>query len=81
MTEKTHMKIVGKRTGKFPPSLENADVLQKTMQQLRGVKGLCPRGVYRFKSFEEAHEWMIKMLARADNRGLGATLQKDESNS
>ena len=81
MAEKTYMKIVGKRTGQFATSPENADVLQKTMRQLRGGKGLCPRGVYRFKSFEEAHEWMIKMLARADNRGLGATLQKDESNS
>jgi hypothetical protein len=25
----------------------------------------CPKGVYRFKSHEEADAWMIKMLARS----------------
>jgi hypothetical protein len=65
MQEKTQMKIVGKRSGKFAPTPENANVLQNTMRQLRGNKGICPRDVYRFESFEEAHEWMIKMLARS----------------
>ncbi len=43
--------------------------LQKTANQLRlsfGQGGICPRGVYRFNSHEEADEWMMKMLvARA----------------
>jgi hypothetical protein len=65
MNEKSRMKIVGKRSGQFAPSPENANVLQNTMRQLRRGKGLCPRGVYRFKSFEEAHEWMIKMIAQS----------------
>ncbi len=65
MKKNTLMKVVGKRSGQFAPSLENAEVLQNTMRQLRGGRGICPRGVYRFKSFEEAHEWMIKMLAQS----------------
>lgn len=65
MNKKPEMKIVGKRSGQFAPSPENANALQNTMRQLRGGKGLCPRGVYRFKSFEEAHEWMIKMIAQS----------------
>lgn len=65
MKEDTHIKIVGKRSGQFAPSLENADVLLRTMRQLRGGRGICPRGVYRFESFEEAHEWMIKMIAQS----------------
>ena len=59
------IKIVGKRSGKTAPTLENANTLLKTMQQLRGGAGICPRGVYRFKTFEEADEWMMKMLAQS----------------
>jgi len=59
------IKIVGRRSGKTAPTLENANTLLKTMQQLRGGVGICPRGVYRFKTFEEADEWMIKMLAQS----------------
>jgi hypothetical protein len=59
------IKIVGRRSGQIAPTLENARVLLRTMRQLRGGKGICPRGVYRFKTFEEADEWMIKMIARS----------------
>jgi hypothetical protein len=59
------MKVVGRRAGKTAPTLENANTLLKTMQQLRGGKGICPRGVYRFKTFEEADEWMMKMLTQS----------------
>lgn len=65
MKEKKRMKIIGKRSGQTAPTLENANVLQNTMRQLRGNKGICPRGVYRFGSFEEAHEWMVEMIARS----------------
>jgi hypothetical protein len=27
-------------------------------------RGICPRGVFRFRTFEEADEWMLKMMAR-----------------
>lgn len=29
-----------------------------------GVLDAYPRGVYRFDSFEEADEWMVRMMAR-----------------
>ncbi len=38
--------------------------LQRTMARLRGDGALVPRGVYRFRTFEEAEEWMITMMAR-----------------
>jgi hypothetical protein len=38
--------------------------LQGTMAALRRTGALVPRGVYRFLSFDEADEWMIRMTAR-----------------
>lgn len=63
--EPSKIKIVGKRSGKIAPTLENVTILIDTMRQLRGGRGICPRGVYRFKTFEEADEWMLKMIARS----------------
>jgi hypothetical protein len=63
--EPQKLKIVGKRSGIIAPTLENAETLLNTMRQLRGGRGICPRGVYRFKTFEEADEWMLKMIARS----------------
>jgi len=65
MKEKTSdwkMKVVGRRKG-FDPSSDAADEWLRSIERLRGHAGICPRGVYRFKTFEEADEWMIKMLA------------------
>jgi hypothetical protein len=61
----THIKILGRRSGQIATSPEDANALLHTVRQLRGDRGICPRGVYRFESFEEAHAWMIKMLARS----------------
>jgi len=37
-----------------------------TDTQRKAVAGLrVPRGVYRFKTHEEADEWMVKMLAQS----------------
>ncbi|MBA2435830.1 MAG: hypothetical protein H0V54_12250 [Chthoniobacterales bacterium] len=44
---------------------------QKTANQLRrsfGHGGLCPKGVFRFRSHEEANAWMMKMLAQSARR-------------
>lgn len=65
MKDFSSIKIIGRRSGKIAPTPENANVLLHTMRQLRGGKGICPRGVYRFKTFEEADEWMIKMIAKS----------------
>lgn len=31
---------------------------------LRGDKPFLPRGVHRFRSFEESEEWTLRMLTR-----------------
>ena len=54
-------KQVGKRKS-WNPSLGEADRWQKTVQQLRGEIGVCKRGLYKFKTFEEADQWMEAMI-------------------
>jgi hypothetical protein len=63
--DEAKIKIAGKRSGGIAPTLENAETLLNTMRLLRGGRGICPRGVYRFKTFEEADEWMLKMIAQS----------------
>ena len=56
------MKIVGQRRsrGAWP----DADRLMRTVITLRGSKPFMPKGVYRFRSFEEAQQWAVRMMAR-----------------
>ncbi len=42
--------------------LKDIDILQNTMNQLRGC-GLIPKGLYRFRTHEEADEWMMRQIA------------------
>ena len=57
------MKVVGRRqTGLATP--EDTDQLLRTAWAIRGTDKLVPRGLYRFRSFEEADEWMTRMMAR-----------------
>ncbi len=49
-----------KRHGEEPP-IEGAKILQRTMSRLRGSE-LVLKGVYRFLSFKEADEWMIREI-------------------
>lgn len=59
---------IGKTVGRRKPMpIDDTDLDSKERKRewhrklpLRGV----PKGVYRFKTHEEADEWMIKMLAR-----------------
>ena len=60
------MKVVTKRKGSDNP-IEDARILQRTLNRIRKY-ALVPRGVYRFKTFEEADQWMIKMIARTHVR-------------
>ncbi len=55
-------KVVGRRSA-GPTSIEDADRLLRTAWALRGTDKLVPRGVYRFKTFEEANTWMTRMMA------------------
>jgi hypothetical protein len=57
------MKVVGrKQTAKG--GLEAASGFLDMVIALRGNKPFIPRGVHRFKSFEESNEWSIKMMTR-----------------
>jgi hypothetical protein len=55
------MKVVGRRTDR-PARLADANALQDLLE-LRRSPYLVPRGVYRFRSFEEADRWMIQTTA------------------
>ncbi|MDB6124909.1 MAG: hypothetical protein JWQ71_3902 [Pedosphaera sp.] len=61
--DKLPMKVVG-RKGKPKGGLEAADNLLQLVIALRGNKPFIPKGVHRFKTFEEAQAWSIKMMAR-----------------
>jgi hypothetical protein len=59
-------RFVGRRTG-TPDSLRAGMQLQATAAQLHKSFGhrWWPKGVYRFKTHEEADAWMTKMLAQS----------------
>ena len=50
------MKVVG-RQGEPRVDVESFDSMQKMVRELRGNQPFLPKGVWRFKSFEEADEW------------------------
>ena len=57
------VKTVGKRTVDGGDIWEAVRQLTETAEQIRGSRALVPRGVYRFVTFEEAHEWMMEKIA------------------
>jgi len=57
--------------------IEDAAILQRTINRLRGV-GLIPRGVYRFATHEEADEWMIRTIAETQARLTSKTSPSKE---
>lgn len=59
-------KVVGRRTRK-PDAFESGMKLQALAAQLHASlqHHWAPKGVYRFKTHEEADEWMNRMLARS----------------
>jgi hypothetical protein len=59
-------KVVGRRT-RSPDPFEAGMKLQTLAVELhRSIKHRwAPKGVYRFKTHEEADEWMNRMLARS----------------
>ena len=61
------MEKIKKTVGKRIPSsggLLAAEGFLKLVIALRGNKPFIPRGVYRFRSFEEKEEWAKKNLNR-----------------
>ena len=59
-------RIVGRLT-KTPDSLKTGMKLQTLAVEFHKTfkDHWAPKGVYRFATHEEAHEWMMKMLARS----------------
>ena len=61
------MKVVG-RQGKPKVNALTFDPMQRMVNVLRRGRPFVPKGVWRFKSFEEADKWMMEMLTRPRNR-------------
>jgi hypothetical protein len=60
------MKVVGrKRLSKVDVTAINA--LQKMANELRKGRPFIPKGVWRFKTYEEADPWELRMLTRREN--------------
>ena len=53
-----------KTVGRRRTDVANPRALQRTLADVRGTGVIVPRGVYRFKTFEEADAWMTRMIAR-----------------
>jgi len=69
-------RFVGRRTG-TPDGLRAGMQLQETAAQLHKAfkHRWWPKGVYRFKTHEEADEWMMRMLARSSPAKTGESGQ------
>jgi hypothetical protein len=59
---------IGKVVGRIPPATEAFDramKLQQTVNHLQThLEGICPTGVFRFDTHEEADEWLLKWMSR-----------------
>jgi hypothetical protein len=60
------MKVVGRR--RWARGLVASAPLLQLVVQLRADKPFLPKGVHRFRSFEESEEWTLRMLARPRKR-------------
>jgi hypothetical protein len=56
------MKVIGRR--RWRTGLVATAPLLELNVQLRGDKPFLPKGVHRFRSFEESEEWTQRMLTR-----------------
>jgi hypothetical protein len=68
MSKEPKTRIVGRQnpTNYTDGGLVEADGFLKLVNTLRQGRPFIPRGVFRFKSFEEADEWTMKMLTRPE---------------
>ena len=63
-------RVPGRRRGENV--LRDIDILQETVNRLRGC-GLVPKGVYRFRTHQEADEWMMRQIAANHARHASKT--------
>jgi hypothetical protein len=59
------MKTVGRRHPGC--GLVHTNALLHLVVRLRGHRPFIPKGVHRFRSFEEAQQWSIQMQARSES--------------
>jgi hypothetical protein len=64
-THLKRMKVVGGRN--LPPYWERFDRLQRTANLLLG-RPVSPRGIFRFKTYEEFEEWKRKLRQEHRNK-------------
>ena len=57
------MKIVGRRQG-MRGDVGSCDGFQKMALTMRSGKPFIPKGVHRFKTFEESDRWLIRKVKR-----------------
>ena len=57
------MKVLG-RKGKAKADVLAIDGMQRLANTLRGTKPFIPKGVWRFKTFEEADAWTLNIRTR-----------------
>ena len=55
-------KSLGSSINLKPSLLSEADQWLRTVNKLRGADGVCKKGIYKFKTFEEADKWMERMI-------------------
>ncbi len=61
------MRVVGRKSENYhyqAGGLKGADHLLQFLRRMAGGQSIAPHGVYRFRSHEEADEWLMKMLTR-----------------
>ncbi len=63
------IKIVGRKPKK-QYKLEEIQGFLELVISLRGAKPFIPKGVHRFKTFEESNQWSLKVMARRPNQDL-----------
>jgi hypothetical protein len=61
--DETYMKVIG-RKGKPRIDVTTIDSLQKLANELRKGRPFMPKGLWRFRSHEEADSWKLEMLTR-----------------
>jgi hypothetical protein len=57
------MKVVGRRKP-YSGGLAGLQGFLELGNRLRGDRPFLPRGVFKFKTYEEADEWTLRMLTR-----------------
>lgn len=63
MQTKDYMRVVGRRKP-YSGGLEGTQGFFEMVIKLRGNQPFLPKGIYRFKTYDEEHEWTLKMLTR-----------------